>query len=171
MVRWFTVRLIPAILSAMLVASAIEPIGTVTAPGPIRISGAGIPATAAASAPVGVGDQISTLDSAALIRFEGRGVITLGERSSVKLAANGGQTMICLLDGSYHYKFAPGSMLTACKEDKPLAPNLEGSVLAGKNPITASATRDAASVAGIAASRSKTCPQGHVQGHDCAVIK
>jgi len=95
--------------TALLVVAASAPIATVTASGPINISGAAVPATAASSAPLGLGDRISTIDSPALIRFEGRGVVTLDKRSSVQIVSRGGRTMICLLDGAYLYKFVAGS--------------------------------------------------------------
>lgn len=171
-----TARLVSVFASAMLIASATAPVGTITAPGSIKIGGADVPATAAAAVPVGIGDQISTTNSSALIRFDQRGVVTLGKNSTVKVQAKGDETLICLIEGSYHYKFVAGSKLAVCKEDKVVAKDLEGSLSMGKSLkaplIVASSAGGAFLIAAKVKEKSKDCPEGHGENrHDCRVIE
>ena len=156
--------------TALLVVAANAPIATVTAPGRINISGADVPATAAASVPLSVGDRISTIDSAALIRFEGRGVVTLDKRSSVKIVSQDGQIMVCLVGGSYLYKFVAGSALNVCKDGRALPASLEGSVSSGSQSRISIGRADLK--AAVAIRKSQDCPPGHSSNsHDCSVDK
>jgi hypothetical protein len=157
--------------TALLVVAASAPIATVTASGPINISGAAVPATAASSAPLGLGDRISTIDSPALIRFEGRGVVTLDKRSSVQIVSRGGRTMICLLDGAYLYKFVAGSALDVCKDGRALpASNLEGQVSSAAQPRLSISSAELTAVGPTR--KSKDCPPAHgSNGHDCSADK
>jgi hypothetical protein len=179
-VRTVGLRLISA-STALALAMAAQPVATVTAPSAVRVGGASIPGSAASAVPVEFGDTVSTTNSQAIVRFEGRGVVTLNNESGLKITESGGKTMICLVEGSYHYKFEPDSGLIVCKENKPLATLLEGDVVMGSGKriplIVASAGGGAALLAGAVKKKSKDCPnpdgagQEHGDGHDCGVIR
>src|SRR5439155_11634229 len=108
LMRRLTARLIFVCVCAVMLVWGAAPIGSVTAPGQITISGANVPPTAAAGVPVGVGDEITTSDSTALIRFEDQGTLILGKHSSVKLSLNGEQILVSLTEGSFHYSLVFG---------------------------------------------------------------
>ena len=157
--RRSALHLISGLIGGILIASAAAPVASVTAPGPIRISGAEVPATAAASTPVGPGDEIATTTSPALIRFGLKGVIALEKSSAVKIEPGPNGIAVCLLSGSYRYKFQPASNLVVCKAGAPLATSLEGSVsMDTRGTIALSPERGPAIVAGVASPKSKNCP-------------
>jgi hypothetical protein len=83
--------------------------------------------------------------------------------------------VIDLVEGSYHYKFTPGSMLTAHKNNAPVPSGLEGSVSTGHGlnvPVAFAPSGDSTILtSGVAAKKSRDCPPGHGDGHDCSVIK
>ena len=68
-----------------VVAWAATPVGTVTSAGAIELSGSPAPATAVDALPVVSGDQITTLNFAALVVFRDRSQLTVAPNSTVKV--------------------------------------------------------------------------------------
>jgi hypothetical protein len=163
--------------TALAIAVAAQPVATITAPGTVRIGGVTIPGSAASEIPLEIGDVVSTTNSGAIVRFDGRGIVTLGKESGLRIARQGDKTMICLVDGSYHYKLEPNSNLVVCRNDKALATLPEGDVAMGNGKriplIAAGGAGGAALLAGAVKKKSKDCPDRDPRGdgHDCGVIK
>jgi hypothetical protein len=159
-------------LVTALLVTANATLATVTSSARLKISGADVPATAAASVPIGSGDKVSTTDSAALVRFLDSSLVTLHKKSTLSIEQRQDKTVVCLLQGSFHYKLASDSKIVMCKDDKPLAAVFEGSAATGtslKIPVIAAASAGgAAAIAGIARQRSAVCPDGNGTDHDCS---
>jgi hypothetical protein len=173
-------KMAATLICAAVVAVAATPVATVTAPSTIVVQGSSIPGSAAASVPVYHGDLVRTTDSPAFLRFDGRAVFTLHEETVVQVIQNGRQATVCLLRGSYHYKFEPKSDVTVCRDNTPLATLLEGDVTMGnakRIPVIVASGGGAALLAGVVKQKSKDCPtpdgagQAHGNTHDCRVIK
>jgi hypothetical protein len=170
-----SIKLLSALLCVAVFASAAPTAGTVTAAGSIKLNETNVPATAAASLPVALGDRVSTTDSEAVIRFQDLGaLVTLNPHSSVLTGETQGKPFIRLLAGSLSYKLTDTSNLLIFKQNQPVPAALDGVVaIAGhskKVPIVLATAAGAAAVittVGLA-NPSPTCPPGQVKkGNGC----
>ena len=161
------------LLSVAFMAAASPPGGTVTASGSFRLNGTEVPAAAAVSVPIGGGDEVSTTDAAAVLRFADDAVLILAPRSSLKTEAKQDRLLVHLNSGSLEYKLSSASRITILNRGKAVEGKLDGAISASKGskalPIAAASTGGAAVAAATAAlvKRSKTCPDGTPKTKDC----
>src|SRR6202158_619322 len=97
-------KLVCTLVCVAALAFAAATVGNVSSAGSIKINQTVVPATAATSVPIVLGDQISANESEAVIRMEKRAVITLEPRSSVKTGEFQGKPFVRLVAGTLHYK-------------------------------------------------------------------
>jgi hypothetical protein len=168
-----SIKLLSALLCVAVFASAAPTAGTVTAAGSIKLNETNVPATAAASLPVALGDRVSTTDSEAVIRFQDLGaLVTLDPHSSVLTGEMQGKPFIRLLAGSLSYKLTDTSKVLIFKRNQPVPSALDGVVAItghSKTPIVLATVGGAAAVVTTVGlvKRSKTCPDGTPKDHDC----
>jgi hypothetical protein len=160
------------LLSVAFIAAASPPGGTVTASGSFRLNGTEVPAAAAVSVPIGGGDEVSTTDAAAVLRFADDAVLILAPRSSLKTEAKQDRLLVHLNSGSLEFKLSSASRITILNRGKAVEGKLEGAISAkgGKAlPIALASTGGAAVAAATAAlvKRSQTCPDGTPKTKDC----
>src|ERR1035437_7783714 len=145
-----SIKLLSALLCVAVFASGAPNAGTVTAARSIKLNETNVPATAAASLPVALGDRVSTTDSEAVIRFQDLGaLVTLNPHSSVLTGETQGKPFIRLLAGSLSYKLTDASKLLIFKQNQPVPAALDGVVaIAGhsKVPIVLATAGGAAAV-------------------------
>lgn len=143
-------KMISVFLCFAVFASAALPIAVITASGSFKLSGMLVPASAASSIPAGIGDEISTMEVSAVIRFGNQGIITLDPGSKVKFEEQNGKTVIRLLGGSLQYQFTAGSNLVILNRSAAVPPALEGIVSVVKKsmtiPIVVASTAGAAAI-------------------------
>ena len=110
------------------IASGGVTVGTVTASGPVKISGSEIPATAVSSFPLSVGDQLSTMDGQAVARVGDKAILRLEPRSTLRLEESGNDMIIRLLSGTLHYQVAYDANVRVYALDQPAKYPLVGTV-------------------------------------------
>lgn len=166
-------KVLSTLVCVAVFAAAAPTAGTVTAAGSIQLNQTAVPATAAASLPLALGDRVSTSDSEAVIRLQDLGaLITLDPHSSVQTGETQGKPFIRLTAGSLRYKLTDTSKLVIFKQNQAVPAALDGVVaIAGhsKTPIVLATVGGAAAVVTTVAlvKRSKTCPDGTPKDHDC----
>ena len=116
------------LLCAAWVAWGGAAVGTVTASGPVKISGSEIPATAVSSFPLSVGDQLSTMGGPAVARVGDRAVLRLEPRSTLRLEESGNDTIVRLLSGTLHYQVATDANIRVYALDEPAKSPFVGTV-------------------------------------------
>jgi hypothetical protein len=151
-------------VAVLAVAAPIA--GTVNSAGSIKINQAAIPASAAVSLPMAMGDKVSTTDAEAVIRLEPFGaLLTLGAHSTVLTGEMQGKPFARLLAGTLHYKLADASKFLIFKQNEAVLGAIDGVVtITGrlKTPIILASAGGAAAVITTVAlvRRSSSCPAG-----------
>jgi hypothetical protein len=158
-------RVLSAVVCVAAFAAAASTVGTVSSGGPIKINETAVPATAAVSVPVALGDRVSTGDAEAVIRLEPFGaLVTLAPKSSFEIGEVDGKPFIRLLSGSLHYKLTDVSKLQLFKKDRPVPAALDGILAFTKHTtaiVLATAGGAAAVITTVAlVTRSPSVPAG-----------
>ena len=161
-------------LAMLSIAAAAPTTATVNSGGPIKLNDTAIPATAAVSLPLALGDRLSTNDTDAVIRFEAYGaLITLATHSSIQTGESNGKPFVRLVSGALHYKLAAlSNLLIFFKRSESVHTAIEGDIIIGsrrKTPIIIASSAGAAAVITTTAlvKRSKSCPDGTDKTKDC----
>jgi hypothetical protein len=121
-------KLVGALFCTTVMAAAPMMVGTVTAPGAVKIGSRTIPATALSEFPLSLGDKLSTLDEPALIRIVQKAVLRLGPKSTLQLEAAGDKIVIRLLDGTLNYQIADDANVQVYAQERPANPARSGTV-------------------------------------------
>lgn len=158
-------KLFSAFICVAAFTAAAATVGTVSSGGPIQINQTVVPATAAVSVPLSLGDRVSTFDAEAVIRLEPIGaLITLAPHSSFEIGEVKGKPFVRLLSGSFHYKLSDASKLLIFKKAASVPHALDGVVAIASHttPIVIAAAAGAAAVITTVAlvTRSPVCPAG-----------
>lgn len=160
---WKTLCILVCVAALAIAASTV---GTVNSAGSIKINQTAVPASAAVSVPMGLGDKVATNDSDAVIRLEQFGaMITLAAHSTVLTGETQGKPFVRLLAGTLHYKLTDASKFLIFKQNEAVLGALEGVVTINgrrKTPIILGSAGGAAAVITTVAlvRRSSSCPAG-----------
>jgi hypothetical protein len=134
--------------------------------GSIKVNQTVVPASAAVSLPMGLGDKVATTDADAVIRLEPFGaLLTLEAHSTVLTGETQGKPFVRLLAGTLHYKLTDASKFLIFKQNEAVLGALEGVVTINgrrKTPIILGSAGGAAAVITTVAlvRRSSSCPAG-----------
>jgi hypothetical protein len=159
-------KLLYILVCVAVLAVAAPTVGTVNSAGSIKINQTAVPASAAVSLPMGLGDKVSTTDAEAVIRLEPFGaLLTLGAHSTVLTGETQGKPFVRLLAGTLHYKLTDASKLLIFKQNEAVLGALDGVVnITGRHmtPIILATAGGAAAVITTVAlvRRSSSCPAG-----------
>jgi hypothetical protein len=165
-------KVLGVFLCLPLLAVAAPSPGTIAAGGSLKLNGVEIPASAATSTPVHLGDEIATAESQSVIRLDEYGaVITLNPGSSIQTGESDHKPFVRLTAGSLQYQLTATSKLVIFKQNQIVKAGRAGSVSIGSHtkPIVIAGAGGAAAVGTTVAlaKRSKTCPNGETKDHDC----
>jgi hypothetical protein len=156
-------KLVGTLVCVAALVIAATTVGNVSSAGSIKINQTVVPATAATSVPIVLGDQVSANESETVIRMEKCAVLTLEPRSSVKTGESQGKPFVRLVAGTLHYKLTD-ACIAIFKQNQPVPNALDGvvSIVSHKTPIILATAGGAAAVIGTVAlvRRSPSCPPG-----------
>ncbi len=125
------------VMMTTVVLLAADRVGRVSSSGPLTLNGKALPATAASSLPVVVGDEIATSSSPAMIYFIDKSRATIAPNSRVKLEAHSSSVALRVLSGVVDLKQAAGSRISLLQAINSAAP--KPAVALASSPASASA--------------------------------
>ncbi len=129
--------------------AAADHVGTVTAAGPLMVRGELVPHEAAHGMALTSGDEVETVDDPAMITLNGRGRVTVGPRSLVKILLTGNRMQVSLGRGTIRYGVTSTSDLSICASSrliKPAAPSEGAVTIDGTGKVNATADRGSLNV-------------------------
>lgn len=98
------------VLATGLAAIAADrPVATITAPDAFTLNGVRVAANGVPSWPLAAGDEVNTLNSAAVIRFGDQGQVAIDKGSGLKLERNETGLIARLTSGSMRFRLDPAA--------------------------------------------------------------
>jgi len=158
-------RLICGVLCLALLGAAAPMPGAASAGGAFKVNGIDVPATAAGSIPVTIGDQFTAGETEVIIRLDEFGaVFTVEPHSKVATGQLDGKPFLRLLAGRVRYTLSDLSKVLLFKQNQGVTPAFAGAISIGshKKPAAIAIGAGAAAVATTVAlvNRSPSCPSG-----------
>lgn len=98
------------------------PVATVTSANPFQLSGATVPVAGVPSWPVSAGDELTTLQSPALLRFGDGSEVVLGDQTRVALERVANKVEVRLRRGSLQFRLQPKSKVAVSGLELPALP-------------------------------------------------
>ncbi len=100
-------------------------LGSVSSMGPVEVSGTALAASMVSSWPLVGGDVIATNNSPAVVFITGKGRVTLDVKTRVRVARQGDQVSVQLLNGGLTYDLVPGSDVLFFNGARSIAPGIQ----------------------------------------------